>query len=375
MAFDVGVCMTMDILTAVLGRAWGRWSRCFAALAMVSWVAAGCNGIPVGPGSGNEAPNDNEGEQTLKEVRDNSAILNLTANSAVSGSGFITLFYTVPESATSIDAFYVPVADTSSQAAPIGEQVVFAENLSPGKNVFTQFQIAGIEAGNYRLGLQISFGAESFALTTLGLVLIEDPPDPIFLGPTQDLFIDAGTDVNVTFDARKLPEKNVQWRLFFARFVTRDKDSDGVADGRDVCPDTSSAERESTDARGCAPTQAGINGGDFDLDSVPNESDECPATDPGVPVDAAGCSEKQLGTQIAAGSSNVGQLVWKTENVSIGTYRLGVSATDTGKSVNGTIEDGPEKFKRVVTRFSDATVTITPPPPLPGGSGPRHGSS
>ncbi len=354
----------MDIVTDVSCRSWDRPLRGLAIFAVALLIVGGCS-VPDGLAPNGDALNENAGEQSLKDIESKSEILNLTANFAVSGDEFISLFYTIDGAPDRIDAFFVPVADTSPGSGAIGDPQVFAPNVAArgvdDEPVSIALNTAGIPAGNYRLGLEVYLGEESFTLTTVGLVLIEDPPDPIFREPTVDLSIDAGVDVNITFDAQKVPEQNVQWRAFYARFDTRDSDKDGVRNGEDDCPGTPSAERESADVSGCSPTQVVTN--DFDNDSVANDVDECPGSEVGKDVDSAGCSQDQHGTQIATGKGNVGRPVWRTDNVPTGTYRIGVSATDTGKSVAGTLAEG--KFKRVITRFTDATIEILPPPPLP----------
>jgi|GEM_PF-1506362 len=332
----------------------------FAALAVALAITAGCENLP-GDLDGDANENLNEGAETLEEIQAKSEILNLKSNFTVSGADVISLVYTVAGTPDQIEAFYVAVSDSTPGAAPIADPVVYAQDIdargAEDAPATVPFSTADIPAGNYRLGLTVVVGDGSFDLTTLGLVLIEDPPDPVFREPTADLEVDQGTEVNITFDAQKVPETNVQWRLFYDRFDTRDSDNDGVVNGLDDCPGTPLAERESVDANGCSPTQ---DMADFDLDLIDNMLDDCPGTALDAEVDSAGCSEDQRGTQIDTGSGNVGRQTWRTDNVTSSVYRIGVSATDTGKSVAGTVADS--KSNRVVTRFTDATVTINPPP-------------
>lgn len=349
----------MNHLTAVLARrgagVWMGTALCAALL--VAFI--GCNNFGGGTPTDNTSGNDNQ-DQSLEAIQQRSSIINLGSNIAVSGDEFISLLYTVDGTPDRIDAFYQPVADTTPNAAPIGDAVVFAPGVGAGVSQSISFRTGGLDAGNYRLGLVVTVGDRSFQLTTAGLVLLEDPPDPVFRAPLEDLEIEAGTDVSIVFDARKVPETNVQWLVFFSRFDSRDNDNDGVINGLDDCANTPSAERASVDGNGCGPSQ---NAADFDGDGIGNTADDCPATTANAAVDSAGCSQEQRGTQIATGSGNVGTPVWQTDNVSIGSYRIGIAATDTGKSVSGTVQDG--KSNRIITRFAEAIVSIIPPPPAP----------
>ncbi len=338
---------------------YGRAIRGLALASVVTALVVAGACIPVQPGGNDNEGSANDNVETVDELKSKSAILNLQSNFSISGADAVSLLYTVDGQPTSIDAYYVPVADTTPGAAPIGPEAVFEQNLPPGINMAVDFPVAERSAGNYRLGLTVTLGNESFKITTTGLVVVEDPPDPIFLEPVADLSIEPGEQVSVTFDCRKVPE-NVQWRLFAVRYDARDSDSDGVANGIDNCPSTSPNERESVDANGCGPTQDAT---DYDADGIGNSADTCPGTEPNTDVDTAGCSEEQRGVQIAVGSGNVGRVVWRTDNVTPATYRLGVSATDTGNSIAGTVAAG--KSNRVVTRFTDAIITVQQPPPAP----------
>ena len=66
----------------------------------------------------------------------------------------------------------------------------------------------------------------------------------------------------------------------------RDRDTDGVADLKDSCPNT--VPGKTVDAYGCASNQK-----DADRDAVNDELDRCPDSGAGEPVDITGCAASQ----------------------------------------------------------------------------------
>lgn len=65
------------------------------------------------------------------------------------------------------------------------------------------------------------------------------------------------------------------------------------------------------------------------------------------PADPRNVSPDNLGTQLATGSGNIGNFTWSTDMVPPGDYELGLSATDSGFSVSGTVDRG--QADRIVT--------------------------
>ncbi len=76
---------------------------------------------------------------------------------------------------------------------------------------------------------------------------------------------------------------------------------------------------------------------------------ETPIPTNGVPID-------ELGTGIDTGSANVANINWNTAGVPIGTYRLGISSTDTGQSIAQAVAAG--NSDKIVTVYSEYTLTF-----------------
>ncbi|MBB3063166.1 thrombospondin type 3 repeat-containing protein [Microbulbifer rhizosphaerae] len=71
--------------------------------------------------------------------------------------------------------------------------------------------------------------------------------------------------------------------------ISIDSDGDGVADDKDLCPDTPAG--EAVDSEGCSESQR-----DDDGDGVANSLDQCPGTPAGEAANGDGCSPSQLDT-------------------------------------------------------------------------------
>lgn len=65
------------------------------------------------------------------------------------------------------------------------------------------------------------------------------------------------------------------------------------------------------------------------------------------PSDPRNVPPSELGTELATGSGNIGSLLWSTDLIAVGDYELGLSATDSGFSVAGTVDRG--QAGRIVT--------------------------
>lgn len=319
-------------------------------------LAISCTNIG---GGGGDNTNENSPDSPQRDE-----ILSLRNNFNVSGSGQITIQYNVVSTASApatASAFYVQVESPTTGSPDIGTPVVFAANAPVGAGQVVTLVYTDLETGAYQVGLNISRPSGNSTVRSVGYLIIEAPPDPEFLAPTENLEIHQGEFVDISFDNRKTPATRVRWRLFYKTYDVRDTDQDGVFNALDQCPQTSVDERGQVDAFGCGPTQLAA-GDDFDGDGVPNNADECPATTASLDVDRAGCSQDQLGIELAIGDGNENTFRWDTTGVQRANYRLGVSAADTGQSIAATFA---ADSSRVVTRFAAAIVSIDEPPPPP----------
>ncbi len=240
---------------------------------------AGCP-FAQGPVGGNVNGNDNTGTDEVT-----ASVVNFNANFGISSlQAPISVLYTVTGTPSSIAGFFLPVADDTPGAAPIGDRVIIATNLPAGQNRTFSFDPRVAGTGFYRVGVLVVAGGENLVDESDGVVQVQGPPEPLFIQPSQPLTeVVPGTVVTVSFDTGD-PEGDVHWRLF----SLRDTDS------RSVTPD-------------------------------------------------------QLGSPIALGTGNVGVSTFSTVGLTPGDYQLGVSATDTGLSINSTVTSG--QTARIVTEF------------------------
>jgi len=217
----------------------------------------------------------------------------------------ITVLYSVVGEPDDISGFYVPVADGGTNAAPIGDPIVIAMDLDAGTNQFFSFVPSSAGVGFYRVGVLVTVGSEQMREESTGIIQVEGPPTPHFILPDRAIM-----PVVVGGDVRIKfdagdPEDEVQWRLFYL------KSTDSLT----------------------------------------------------APVD-------QLGTQLGQpGSGNQGEFIWNLGALPVGDYRLGLSATDSGFSIAGTVDR--EQLDRIVTIPNDDVTTpiirvvaeIVPMPP------------
>ena len=74
--------------------------------------------------------------------------------------------------------------------------------------------------------------------------------------------------------------------------IDTDRDSDGIENDADNCPDTANANQSDLDDDGIGDACEA----DTDEDGVIDDVDQCPETDPGLDTDANGCADNQLDT-------------------------------------------------------------------------------
>ncbi len=203
-------------------------------------------------------------------------ILNILSNAAFSSEVALTIFYSVPESAQDVEAFYrVLDAPANQGGEPIGIQETIAENLPAGSNRSFVFDTAGLNPGFYQLGVR----TEDETYLSVGTIELQGPPDPEFIEPADDVVVRAGNEVDVVVDVGD-PEGEANWRLFY-------------------------------------------------------QDANAPLAEEGQAPDGS-----LLGTRLAEGEGNSIDFAWDTSNVTPGEYRLGISATDVGATIGEVVAAG-----------------------------------
>ena len=200
---------------ALLHSAWvGRFTRRIATILGLVLLAlgGGCpnflpgngNGNANSNGNGNGNTNDNTSGATA-EIVSPSTSFGLSALDAP-----VSVLYTVDASATDIRGFYVPVADSSANSAPIGDRVIAATDLHAGvKQVFSfDPQEAGV--GFFRVGIVYTLNGTEADVESKAVIQVQGSPNPLFVQPTQALTqVAQGAEVFISFDVRD-PENNAQ---------------------------------------------------------------------------------------------------------------------------------------------------------------------
>lgn len=265
----------------------------------------GCPGAtPVGSGG------DGGGNQEVPPTSPVRAeIISLTTGFPMSAlDPPVSIFYSVPESATNVRGFYIEVADGSLNSAPIPgrEPVISTTDLKVGVHQVFSFDPQEAGVGYFRVGIMFNLDGVEDDAKSQSVIQVQGSPAPVFIKPLQSLTqVAQGTDVDISFDCRD-PEGIVQWRLFYL---------------------------SETDPRG-------------------------------YPAD-------KLGTGLATGLRNVGMFTLPTDDLAPGDYQLGVSATDSGDSVASTAGKGESgRIVTVLTpvlkvveadQAKPPTITITAP--------------
>ncbi len=262
-------------------RRWGA-SVLTAALAMI------CAGCPMA----DDGSSGNNGNLT--------ASIAFFSNIRLSGEQNVTVVYSTSTSASTISAYYVPVANTAVGAQATGAEVIFANNLTAGTNQTTTLNTLNIATGLYRIGLNVSDGNSSIKVLSQGTFEITEIPTPVFELPNSDLQIVAGTPVDIRIEVGD-DENAVQWRLFFVEASTS----------------------------------------------------------------VEGLPANQIGDPIATGAASQIITVWNTTGLSNGTYRIGISVTDSGQSIDAAVNNNETIPAPTFNAFSvsivDEIPTRTPP--------------
>lgn len=184
--------------------------------------------------------------------------------------------------------------------ANVGGTPIGVEEIVSTELTAGQDQTFLLDTSDLRPGFyQIGVRADDQTFLSVGTMEVQGPPSPLFLEPTFNVTVESGQFVDITADIGD-PQGVANWRLFF-----QDADAPLLEEGQ-----------------------------------------------------AAG--GQLLGRRIAEGMGNSVDLRWDTRNVETGTYRLGLSATDVGLTIAGAVQSG--QAATIVTTYSDATVTLQPPP-------------
>lgn len=212
------------------------------------------------------------------------AIVNFTTNFGISELETpVSVLYTVDTDAENVQGYYVPVAGGATDSPTIGDRVIAASNLDAGERLAFSFDPGESGVGYFRVGILFELGSATGETAESNGVIEVQ-------GPPDPVFILPANDINEVVSGETV-------QIAF--------------DARDP--------------------QAIVQWRLFYF---------TPQGDLDGPID-------MLGTEIASGSGNAGNAEWLTEDVPLGDYRLGLSATDSGASVAATVAAG--EINRIVT--------------------------
>jgi FG-GAP repeat len=250
--------------------------------------------ILVGCPNGILTSNPAAGDGTGGETTDEFGLLNLLSDIAFSDDIALTVLYSVPSNSGDVVAIYRVL---SAPVSAGGVEIGVEETIAEGLPVGANQSFVFNTAGLRPGFYQVVVQAGGVSYPSQGTIEIQGPPSPLFIEPSSDLTVAAGATVNISADVGD-PQGSAQWRLFY-----QDSDADLSQEG-----------------------QAG--GGAL------------------------------LGTRIAEGAGSTVTVSWDTQSIPLGTYRFGLSATDTGTSVADAVSAG--RADSIVTAYSVAVVEVTP---------------
>lgn len=211
-----------------------------------------------------------------------------------------SVIYTVNNAPTGavISGWIVPVADLSPGAEPIDEPILLKTDLPSGTNQAFSLcvtddmgvcSLLNVPVGYYRVRLVVTpLTGTPVAVESTGAVHVQGPPNPTFVLPAEEALDSAG---NIT-----------------------------VRQGATVL-----VKFDAGDPEGDVQWRLFLLG---EGDSLTESADV-------------------IGTQLTTGSGNVGSYSLLTASLAPGTYRLGLSATDSGSSIAATVAAG--RADRIVT--------------------------
>jgi len=191
----------------------GRLPRQAGAILCMVFLAlnAGCGNL------GSEQPPPDDGD----DPPDDNGVVTTEIISPTTGFGVsaleapISVLYSLDESATDVQGFYVPVADGSLNSAPIGPRVITATNLAVGALQVFSFDPEEAGVGYFRVGIEFNLNGVEDDAESQAVIQVQGSPNPIFIQPAPGITeVTQGTDVTISFDNQD-PEGAVQWRLFY----------------------------------------------------------------------------------------------------------------------------------------------------------------
>ena len=228
--------------------------------------------------------NNNGNTNSNDNTSTEAAIVNFTTNFGISELETpVSVLYTVDTDAENVQGYYVPVAGSATDSPAIGDRVIAATNLDAGERLAFSFDPGEAGVGYFRVGILFELGTATGESAESNGVIEVQ-------GPPDPVFILPANDVNA------------------------------VVSGETV--------QVAFDAR---DPQAIVQWRVFYF----------------TPQDPLDGPIDELGTEIASGSGNAGNVTWLTEDLALGDYQLGISATDSGASVAATVV--ARDFQRIVT--------------------------
>lgn len=195
----------------------------------------------------------------------------------------VSVLYTVGEDAENVQGYYVPVAGSATDSPAIGDRVITASSLDTGERKAFSFDPGESSVGYFRVGILFDLG-DATGETAESDGVIEVE------GPPDPVFILPPNDINEVVSGATV-------QIAF--------------DARDP--------------------QAIVQWRVFYF----------------TPQDPLSGPIDELGTEIESGSGNVGNVTLLTEDLALGDYQLGLSATDSGASIAATVVGG--ESHRIVT--------------------------
>lgn len=316
-----------------------RWFRPLAPLACAA-LAMPLIGCPA-------VPNDNAGNGQNTNTNGSTAvtarIVNFSANISVpiDLASPLSVLYTVTGSPDALSGFYVPVADGTPGSGPIGDRIITATNLPVGVNQAFSFDPAAVGVGFFRVGVLAVTGVENVLGESDGVIQVTGPPQPMFVQPAT-LTCGGGTNQDAACgpnDASTCAGTCVGGDAV-GSLCARDEDCgvDGVCVGSGPCMTELAVGEDVTVSFDVGDPEGGVQWRLFYLQ---------PGDDRSAPAD-------QLGVEIAVGSGNVASVLFSPIDeagapLPDGDYELGLSATDSGRSVADTVLLG--EAEGIVTIF------------------------
>ncbi len=279
-------------------RMWNR-NRKTLVMAAVCATAIGCSALLISCGTRSSGGGGGSGSGGQGEPLPGAILL--LRDIVVSQD--VTVFYTVPSSATNIRAFRIQASAPGGKGGvETGDEVVIATGLTApaaiGETRSFPFSVEGVETGPYFVGLRYAVSGQEYRVRSEHTITVSGIPAPVFVSPSssRSLYGDQTVQIRVNVGDAENP---VNWRLFY---IAEDAD-----------------------------------------DTVPAD---------------------ELGVAIDEGTRNVVSQLFSSLGVAPGRYRLGISVTDAGQSISSAVASG--LTDRILTVYNDPyIITVLSEPPVP----------